>query len=204
MRKEWRKEGDKKGVKGSELTPIHAAKNSLRNQQLLTAVQSITLIGGSSSRNERGVGVGEGGRSYKPAAPTRTTEQKTTGCVYLFSVLFYFKVTSLNFASLNYDGSDTRWIKKWKNPLFPSFLWGTTTWTLRDPRCAHGNKHRPRSSSPPWLWPPCSPCSQHNVRSVGVMRCHGFLSPFRVNNYKWRKTKVKKDKIKAATFWSQL
>ncbi len=42
---------DGKGGKGSALTLIPAAKNSLRNKQLPTAVQSITLVG---SRRQAG------------------------------------------------------------------------------------------------------------------------------------------------------
>ena len=51
---------DSEGGKGGVLTPIPAAKNSLRNKQLPTAAQSITLVGSSSRQGRRG-GEGEGG-----------------------------------------------------------------------------------------------------------------------------------------------
>lgn len=76
------------------LTLIPAAKNSLRNKQLPTAVQSITVVGSGRQEAGRHAGRHAGGRGeversgrscvYKPdrwsGAPTRTIKQKTTGC----------------------------------------------------------------------------------------------------------------------------
>lgn len=71
-----------KREESSVLTPNPTAKNSLRNKQLPTAVQSITLAG--SKRWGKGECSGRCCCVYKPdrwsAAPTRTIKQKTTGC----------------------------------------------------------------------------------------------------------------------------